>query len=40
MKGKTTAQKKPALTWGAIDEKQDKGRKLDGNYFLKTRLTQ
>ena len=28
--------KKPTLTWGTIDEIQDKGRKLDGNYLLKT----
>jgi transposase len=28
--------KKPKLTWGTIDEIQDKGRKSDGNYLLKT----
>ncbi len=28
--------KKPKLTWGTIDEIQDKGKKLDGNYLLKT----
>jgi len=28
--------KKPTLTWGIIDEIQEKGRKLDGNYLLKT----
>ncbi len=28
--------KKPTLTWSTIDEIQDKGRKLDGNYLLKT----
>ncbi len=28
--------KKPMLTWGTIDEIQDKGKKLDGNYLLKT----
>jgi transposase len=28
--------KKPTLTWAIIDEIQDKGKKLDGNYLLKT----
>jgi len=28
--------KKPKLAWSTIDEKQNKARKLDGNYLLKT----
>jgi transposase len=28
--------KKPTLTWGIIDEIQNNGKKLDGNYLLKT----
>jgi transposase len=27
---------KPVLTWSTIDDKEDKERKLDGNYLLKT----